>query len=763
MRVFARRPLGRVFVGALLVIALLDLVTVAVGRQTLGTARDLELRALVSASALFAAIAIRLASGAVDTNSFTGWRWIGRAMLAVAATHAILMTSAVIDYPPAWTVVALIGGAVASACGVVGLIRLGARIRTAARLVNVLIDSAITGLSVLVITWVTILEQFVQPGDRPSTTLIVWAALGIGLGSVVLQQLSRVPRSWFGPLLLLVAAAIIAMVASIAGGELGVGYISATPVPSLLFVISFGLVGLAPAAVLGSRGRDLTEPWMIQRLLPYLAALGAIIAVLVRYVSGGYLDRPVSILGGIIAICVVLRQVVATVDERQHRIALVHEATHDFLTDLPNRMVLQQRLEEVLRRPPDPDRRHAVLLIDLDEFKSVNDGLSHQVGDRLLQAVSRRLRTSLRPTDTVARLGGDEFAILLENATREETTLVCERVGAELAEPFGFDGHNLRVTSSIGVGWSGTTDTPADLLRKADAAMYAAKRAGKGSWRMFDVGIQAEATDRLNTLQSIAGAVAAGHLQLVYQPIVDLTTRQVIAVEALLRWRHPILGWLSIAEAIGALEGTNLMTSIDTWVLEEAARQLQSWHDSGWDVQLHVNVSAREVDDRGFLGFLETQLEAHPAVRHRLTLEVTESAAYAASSSAQRLLDGVRDLGIAVAIDDFGTGYSALKRILDHRFDSLKIDSSFVADYLSPQGSAILEAISSMCNRIGLTVVAEGIETAAQAQQLRAWGFRYGQGFHFSPPLSSTQVEAQCRGVAEVVDPANLYWDPLPA
>ena len=479
VRSFLKPDINRVLAGGVVVLALFDVVTAGVGRQSPGTARDLELRILVSSSALFAAVAIRVGSRPADPDSVRAWRWISRAMIAVAATHALLMASEVIDFLGPTTAIGLGGAAVASVCGLLGLFGLGLRMRTTARFLNVLIDAAVTGLSVLVITWVTILEQFVQPGNRPTASLIVWAALGIGLGSVALQQLSRVPRSWFGPLLLLVAAAIIAMVGSIAGGQLGVGHLSASPIPSLLFVTSFGLVGLAPATVMSSRAPNSTEPWLLQRVLPYLAALGAIAAVLMRYLTGGGLDRPVSVLGGMIAIGVVLRQLVATVDERQHRVALVHEATHDFLTELPNRMVLQQRLEEVLRRPPDDGHRHAVLLIDLDEFKSVNDGLSHEVGDRLLQAVASRLKASLRPTDTVARLGGDEFAILLENASIEETTLVCERVGSQLAEPFGFDRHSLRVTSSIGIGWSGRGDTPADLLRKADAAMYAAKRAGK--------------------------------------------------------------------------------------------------------------------------------------------------------------------------------------------------------------------------------------------------------------------------------------------
>jgi diguanylate cyclase (GGDEF)-like protein/PAS domain S-box-containing protein len=427
---------------------------------------------------------------------------------------------------------------------------------------------------------------------------------------------------------------------------------------------------------------------------------------------------------------------------------LTHLALHDPLTGLANRTLLTDRLEHALAGRQ--ARRHAVLLLDLDDFKAVNDVYGHAVGDALLIEVARRLQACTRPTDTVARLGGDEFVILIhELPDGGDGVTAAGRVFNAIAEPIEVGGERFVVSASVGITVTDGADgrSPAELLRDADIAMYASKAAGKGHCQVFDVGMRDKVVAHSGLVRDLSDAVENAELRLLYQPQVDLASGQVTGVEALVRWEHPQRGLVMPDVFIPVAESTGTVGAIDDWVLREACTQLRAWDDGGLPMlAVAVNVSARRLIAGGLADTIARVAQSAGVDPSRLEIEITETAAVTHEAEATEAVRRVRALGVRVAIDDFGMGYSALSRLQAFPLDRLKIDRSFVAPLsaLAARGS-IADAMIALGNSLGLEVIAEGIETEEHVRALRSLGCTAGQGYLFSRPAPAAAIEQMLR------------------
>ncbi len=430
-------------------------------------------------------------------------------------------------------------------------------------------------------------------------------------------------------------------------------------------------------------------------------------------------------------------------DQRSLERQLVRQATHDPLTGLPNRALLFDRLDRALARARRDGRSSAVLYLDLDRFKDVNDTLGHDAGDRLLVAVTARLRDCLREEDTLARQGGDEFTILLEDTTDVNAAArVAERLAAVLAVPFAIAGQEHRVTTSIGIVLATSAyERPEDLLRDADIAMYRAKESGKARYAIFDAAMQAGLVARLGLERDLRRAVETGGLALHYQPIIDLRTGMVTEVEALARWSHPQRGFVPPSEFIVLAEESGLIRTLGRWVIEEACRQARAWQLAGTPVAISVNLTAREFQHPSLAGEITAALVAAGLDARWLWLEITESLAMNDPDASIATLAALRALGVAVAIDDFGTGYSSLAYLQRLPVDVLKIDQVFINGLgTETEDTSIVTAIITLAHTLGLRVVAEGVETAAQADRLRALDCDLAQGYYFARPRLATDA-----------------------
>jgi diguanylate cyclase (GGDEF)-like protein/PAS domain S-box-containing protein len=426
---------------------------------------------------------------------------------------------------------------------------------------------------------------------------------------------------------------------------------------------------------------------------------------------------------------------------------LRHQAFHDSLTGLANRALFADRLGHAMTRTRDQRLPLAVLFVDLDDFKSINDSLGHAEGDQLLVAVAERFRGALRAADSIARMGGDEFAILLEDSPDSSTPLqVAERLLSTLQAPFERHGKELFVHASVGVAiWTSANQTSDDLLRNADVAMYTAKARGKDRIEVFEASMHAAAVARFALRGDLERALKRGELSLRYQPVVRLDNQAIVGVEALLRWNHPERGAIVPDEFIPIAEETGVIVPIGRWVLEEACRQVQAWDRvrSAPPLVINVNVSARQLTERGFVDDVGRILATTGLDPARLVLELTEGVLMQDTDATLATFVALKRLGIRLAIDDFGTGYSSLSYL--HRFpiDVLKIDRSFVASMLDgPDQAALLRSILKLSETLHLETVAEGVEDAAQLAELQACGATLGQGFLFARPLTPEAIEA---------------------
>ncbi|WP_188311979.1 putative bifunctional diguanylate cyclase/phosphodiesterase [Salinarimonas soli] len=414
-------------------------------------------------------------------------------------------------------------------------------------------------------------------------------------------------------------------------------------------------------------------------------------------------------------------------------------ATHDALTDLPNRAEFRDRLIAALSRAKRGESI-AVLCLDLDRFKAVNDGLGHPVGDRLLVAVADRLRTALREHDAVARLGGDEFAIVQVGVAQPTgATVLAERVIEALSAPFELDGHQIVIGTSVGLAVAPHDGLePDDLLRSADMALYRAKADGKGIFRFFEASMDAAMQARRSLETDLRLALARGEFVLHYQPIVDLRSGQVNACEALLRWRHPERGMVSPLDFIGLAEEIGLIVPIGEWVLRQACADAAAWPAP---VRVAVNVSPAQFRGQSLVAAVYGALTTSGLPAARLELEITEAVMLENTEATLATLTRLKDMGARIAMDDFGTGYSSLSYLRTFPFDKIKIDGSFIRNLPGEADAlAIVRAISGLGESLGMTTTAEGVETADQLDSLKAEGCREVQGYLFSRPIPNENV-----------------------
>jgi diguanylate cyclase (GGDEF)-like protein/PAS domain S-box-containing protein len=429
----------------------------------------------------------------------------------------------------------------------------------------------------------------------------------------------------------------------------------------------------------------------------------------------------------------------------------------DALTSLPNRILLIDRIGRALERSRrHPDARFAVLFLDLDRFKTINDSLGHLIGDRLLVAFARRVGECLRTSDTLARtavshtlarLGGDEFTILLENISDlSDAVGVAERIQMELASPFNLNGHEVFVSTSIGITLGGPEYHLAeDLLRDADTAMYDAKTLGTARYKVFDSAMRDRAVCRMRLETELRWALDRHEFRLHYQPIVALESDRLVGFEALLRWQHPDRGLIVPQDFIAVLEETGLIVPVGWWVLEEACRQMTAWHALYPDLlplTIAVNLSSKQFLQARLVEHVERQLRESGMDPRSLKLEITETSIMNDPDSAATLLTRLRALGVRVGIDDFGTGYSSLNYLRTFPVDTLKIDRTFVQQMVKdPKDLEIVRTILTLANNLAIDVVAEGVETLHQRDKLQTMGCEFGQGYYFSKAIDGPGVE----------------------
>lgn len=435
-------------------------------------------------------------------------------------------------------------------------------------------------------------------------------------------------------------------------------------------------------------------------------------------------------------------------DRKQAEERLLHDAFHDALTNLPNRALLMDHLKLALARSQRAEKTmFAVIYLDLDRFKVVNDSLGHMIGDQLLVGIARRLENILRPGDTIARLGGDEFTILLEDIDDSNYVIqIAERIQSELSAPFSLSGREVFTTVSIGIAISSKEYAQTeDILRDADTAMYRAKALGKARYEIFDKGMHAQASKLLQLETDLRRAVEREEFFIFYQPILSLETGGLRGFEALVRWRHPQGGFISPVDFIPIAEETGMIVQIGEYVLREACRQMQKWHvtlPSDPPLFISVNLSVKQFSQPDLVEKIAGILEETKLNPKTLKLEITESAVMENVEVATGLLNRLRSLGLQISMDDFGTGYSSLSHLRRFPIDTLKIDRSFVTQMAEDNDSAeIVRTIVGLAQNLGMDVVAEGVETPDQFLTLKSLGCEYGQGYFFSKPLDFQRAE----------------------
>ncbi|MEO7367766.1 MAG: EAL domain-containing protein [Gemmatimonadaceae bacterium] len=433
--------------------------------------------------------------------------------------------------------------------------------------------------------------------------------------------------------------------------------------------------------------------------------------------------------------------------KRQTQEHLLYSTLHDALTGLPNRSLFTERLRHAMRRAArHPDDLFAVLFLDLDRFKDVNDNLGHFAGDELLRAVARRLEACLRPEDTVARLSGDEFAILLESITdASDAGRVAERIEEALSFPINLAGAEVVTSASMGIVTSSMAhDQPEQLLRSADMAMYRAKAAGRARYEMFDRTMHTDALERLQLETDLRRAVELGEFRLHYQPLVSLKSGRITGLEALVRWNHPTRGLVHPGDFIPIAEETGLIVPMGRWVLDEACRQMKEWH------QLHprevplsigVNLSAKQFSQPDVVDQIKAALAASGIDARSLRIEITESAIIDKGKTSAEILQRIRDLGVQIYLDDFGTGYSSLSYLHGLPIDAIKIDRAFVSNMDTDEKNLrLVRTILTLAEIVGVRAEAEGISTAEQLRELRSLSCEQGQGYLFSAPITKEAV-----------------------
>jgi diguanylate cyclase (GGDEF)-like protein/PAS domain S-box-containing protein len=433
---------------------------------------------------------------------------------------------------------------------------------------------------------------------------------------------------------------------------------------------------------------------------------------------------------------------------RRAEARLLHDAVHDGLTGMPNRTLFMDRLEQAIKHSQSNSNfSFAVLFVDLDRFKVVNDSLGHLVGDKLLIATAQRLQSCLRANDTLARLGGDEFAILLEDFRKtDDAQMIASRIRAAVVEPLQLNGQQITITASIGIALNHAAYHDADeLLRDADIAMYQAKAQGRDQHAVFNPKMHLRALALLQLENELRRAVEQQEFRVYYQPIFSLSNQQILGFEALVRWQHPQRGVLYPQEFISVAEETSLIVPLGWWVLREATRQVAQWQAqlaANPPLAISVNLSGQQFSQPDLVAQVAAILQESGLNSRCLRLEITEGVIMLSAESATTALSQLREMGVQLNVDDFGTGYSSLNRLHSFPLDTLKIDRSFVSQLDATEGSVeIVRAIITLAHNLRMDVIAEGVETAAQAQRLKILGCEYAQGYFLGRPLPGELTE----------------------
>jgi diguanylate cyclase (GGDEF)-like protein len=432
---------------------------------------------------------------------------------------------------------------------------------------------------------------------------------------------------------------------------------------------------------------------------------------------------------------------------RESQLSYAHLAQHDALTSLPNRILFSDRLKQAIQTAHRHRQKLAVLFIDLDGFKLINDSYGHSFGDEVLKCVALRIQCLMREDDTIARMGGDEFTVVLNNISRsEDAALVTQKILDGVRHPYHLQGRTVFLSASIGVSiYPEHASNLDDLVRKADTAMYRAKELGRNTFRYYSGGMTSKVFERMTLETQLREALEQGQFELHYQPQLSILTGRVTGIEALVRWQHPQKGLVSPIKFIPLAEESGLIIPIGEWILEAACRQMKTWLDEKRlleDAVVCVNISARQFDQQNLITVVQERLNDSGLSASNLELEITESTMLRSAEFTGQVLSQLRNLGVKVAIDDFGTGYSSLSHLKRLPFTKLKIDKSFVSDIPADTNDvAIAQAIIRMGKSLSLDVLAEGIETERQLSFLAKETCDSGQGFFFSKPLSAPDLE----------------------
>lgn len=636
--------------------------------------------------------------------------------------------------------------------------------RRASSRLGLALDAVLVAASLFAVSWVLLLRPlWGGEASLPSQVFALYYPLGdVVVGSLAVLTMLRARDGGARARMLLLAAVGALFCADLVYGVTSLhGTYATGAVVDVGWSGGYLLLGLAARAYRPgtSSAADGLTPRVVL-LLPQVLVL--LMLATMRWTHGeGRLD-PVAVTVAVCAVAsLVVRQLLVNWDHGRLAAELTrrethyrHLAHHDDLTGLANRVALRAGLEEALGAGGDP----SLVTLDLDGFKNVNDTLGHQAGDSVLVAVSRRLEREVRGGDLVARLGGDEFAVLPRAGTDAE--VLAERLRAAVSGVYVVEGTEVTLGASVGVAVGATPDRsaavrgdPGLVLRNADLAMYHAKNGGRGRVARYEPGLHAEALARLQVESALRRSLEDADFRLHYQPVLDLATGRPVGAEALVRWERPGHGLVGPGDFLPVAEGAGLVVPLGTWVLHEGCRYAGAWYADGLDLTTGVNVSARQIHGSDFVATVAGALAESGAPADRFVVEITENVLLDDLDHAVSVLRRLRDLGVHVALDDFGTGYSSLSYLSRLPVDILKIDRSFVAGVVSsPQDRVLVDTVVTLGHKLGLDVVAEGVESVAQADALRGMGVAFAQGYHFSPPVPAARLPDVVRTVGAVPD-----------
>ncbi len=653
------------------------------------------------------------------------------------------------------------------AFALVGMLHLAPGRRSGFARATLLLDGMVVAASGAVLCAHLLAGTTIPTGTQVGVSAVV---VGCLLAVVVIGKAAASPRGLVdgGALRILVGAPAIGLVSTVVltvGGHDSRLATRMLAIPLLAVVLCAAayrqlvVLDRPPAEPPARPGRSLFN---LLPLVAVTATAGLVISVSAQRMS--WHQRSVIIGAVLIAACVVLRQLIGLRENRsllkgirRQQVELEHLAMHDPLTGLANRA----RFGAILAERLDAHRPAGVLLIDIDDFKTVNDTMGHAVGDQLLHQVAQRLRSHSAVTDLPARLGGDEFAVLLQTDDPAYAEEAAARILASLTVPLRVGEHQLLTHASVGVALAGPGDRADEVLRNADIAMYAAKAAGKASWARFEPRMREEVVNHARLGSELHNAIIRRELFLLYQPVFDIATGRICGAEALVRWRHPARGLVPPADFIGVAERSGLIVPLGAYVLREACEQLARWraaHGGHAIAAINVNVAARQLRDAGFVDEVAAVLADTGLCPADLVLEVTESSVLD-GRQVRDTLQALHELGVRLALDDFGTGQSSLSLLRAFPVDVLKLDKSFVDGICDGEDRgrlAVAAAVAQLAEYLQLSAVAEGIETEEQMDRLSQMGYRLGQGFHLARPLPADDAGAYMRREATPLGSAKI-------